>query len=181
MKFKFLIKKISKMSRLVYNCYILLFILSSCSDFKGKKTKIEIIDNDRHYYPILTGQDLDVVYKFKNTGDVPLLLTDIITSCGCLVVNKITTKNVPPGEEGVISLKFNSSKNIGYAKHYIELYGNFATTDKEELIFDVNVVPNALYTKDYEELHKEAKDKNGNIKDMVDGKENNLGYYLKLN
>ena len=45
----------------------------------------------------------------------------------------------------------------------------------------MNVVPNALYTKDYEELHQEAKDKNGAIEDMVDGKENNLGYYLDLN
>lgn len=168
------------MSKFVYSCFIIILLFTSCDDFKDKKTTIEIIDNERHYYPILTGQHLDVVFKFKNTGDVPLLLTDIITSCGCLVVNKITTKNVPPGEEGVISMTFNSNKNIGYVKHWIELYGNFASSLKEELIFDVNVVPNALYTKDYEELFQEEKAKEGGVKDMVDGKENNLGYYLDL-
>lgn len=144
----------------------------------GKKTSLEITDNERHYYPILQGQELDIVFSLKNTGENPFLLEDMILSCGCLSVKKSSIKTIPAGSEGRLILKYNSNKNIGNVKHYVTLYGNFKTTDKMELVFDVHVVPNALYTKDYEELFQEEKDKGGKVKDMVDGDENNKGYYM---
>lgn len=168
------------MKKLFY-CYgFFIYLLVSCAAIEEKNTSIAIIDNNRHYYPLLTGQDLDISFTIKNTGKAPLILEDIISSCGCIVIHKSSTMKVPPGEHGRINLTFNSRKNIGYVKHWVELYGNFANTDKEELIFDINVVPNALYTKDYEELHLEEKGKKGYIEDLVDGKENNQGYYLSL-
>ena len=157
---------------------LLMLLIASCADIKNMKTTMEVLDNDRHYYPVLTGQTLDVLFKIKNTGESPLLISDIITSCGCLIVNSTTTKHIPAGADGIVSLSYNSSKNIGYAKHWIELYGNFSDTKKQELIFDVHVVPHAEYTRDYEELFLEQKQKGGNIEDLVDGKENNKGYYL---
>ncbi len=45
-------------------------------------------------------------------------------------------------------------------------------------MFDVHVVPQSLYTKDYEEMFQEEKDRAGNIEDLTDGNENNKGYYL---
>ncbi|MDH6354234.1 hypothetical protein M2132_000561 [Dysgonomonas sp. PH5-45] len=49
---------------------------------------------------------------------------------------------------------------------------------KHEISFDLNVVPNALYTRDYEELHKENKEKHMDEEALVDGRENNRGYYV---
>lgn len=157
---------------------IIATLFTACVDFKDKKTSIEIVDNHRHYYPILTGQKLDVVFTIKNTGENPLLISDILTSCGCIEISKSSVQNIPKGEEGMLTLSYNSTKNIGFVQHFITLYGNFKTSDKQEIVFDVHVVPNALYTKDYEELYQEEKNKGGNIKDMVDGNENNKGYYL---
>lgn len=161
-------------------CLLSISLFASCFDPKNEKTQIQVVDNDRHYYPIQTGQPLDVVFKVKNIGLHPLIITDIITSCGCLLINKSTTMNIPAGEEGLVSLTYNSTKNVGYVKHWIEVYGNFKTSEKVELIFDVNVVPDALYSKDYEELHQMEKEKNGNIRDLVDGKANNKGYYMSF-
>lgn len=156
----------------------LLFLMTSCMNIDEKKTTIEIEDNKRHYYPVLAGQMLDVVFKIKNTGENPLIVTDIITSCGCLKLDGKNVFSVPPGKERLLTLSYNSSKNVGYVEHYVTLYGNFKNKEKEELIFDVNVVPNALYTKDYEELYQEEKDKDGALKDFVDGDESNKGYYM---
>ncbi|HEU0226671.1 MAG TPA: hypothetical protein VFQ86_02955 [Arachidicoccus soli] len=39
-------------------------------------------------------------------------------------------------------------------------------------------MPNGLYTKDFEEMYEEEKQKDGGIKNMVDGNENNKGYYV---
>jgi len=168
------------MNRVYVIGFFLMLLLASCADIKNMKTTMEVFDNDRHYYPVLTGQALDVVFKIKNTGKAPLMISDIITSCGCLLVNSSTTKHIPVGAEGVVSLSYNSAKNIGYAKHWIELYGNFSNSEKHELIFDVHVVPHADYTRDYEEMFLEQKKKGGNIEDLVDGKENNKGYYMDL-
>ena len=49
---------------------------------------------------------------------------------------------------------------------------------KAELKFDVNIVPDADYTRDYEELYQDFNTKNGIVREMVDGKESELGYYI---
>jgi hypothetical protein len=49
---------------------------------------------------------------------------------------------------------------------------------KAELKFDVNIVPDADYTRDYEELYQDFNTKNGIVREMVDGKESELGYYV---
>lgn len=166
------------MKRYIHLCIFLLPILHSCTDIRNQKTTVEVIDNNRHYYPIQVGQQLEIIYHVKNTGKNPLILSDIFTSCGCLVLSESVIKNIPAGDEGILRVTYNSTKNVGYVKHYITLYGNFLTDTKQELTFDVNVVPNALYTKDYEELYQEYKEKNGNVKSLVDGDANNQGYYM---
>lgn len=62
--------------------------------------------------------------------------------------------------------------------HRIRIFGNMLPNGKAELTFDVNVVPDADYTRDYEELFQEFNAKNGIVKEMVDGKESELGYYV---
>jgi len=154
---------------------LLMVVIASCN-VKDKKTSIEIVDNDRHYFPVLQGQELDIVFPIKNIGENPFILEDMITSCGCLVPQKSSIKTIPGKSEGRLILKYNSNKNVGYVKHYVTLYGNFETTDKMEVVFDVNVVPNSLWTPDYEELYHKEKD--GKIKSAVEGDENNKGYYM---
>jgi hypothetical protein len=140
---------------------------------------MEITDNERHYYPLLAGQVKDLAFKLKNTGENPLMITDIITSCGCLKIEEgLGSFSIPPGKERILTLSYNSAKNIGYVKHYITLYGNFKQQSFQEIIFDINVVPNALYTKDYEELYKEEMEANAGLGRLVDGEENNKGYFM---
>lgn len=156
-----------------------MYTFSGCVNLADKKTTMEIEDNERHYYPILAGQQKDVSFLLKNTGENPLMITDIITSCGCLKVNDDNnTFTVPPGKERLLTLSYNSAKNVGYVKHYVMLYGNFISGEKEEIVFDINVVPNALYTKDYEELYKEEVESRGGLENFVNGDESNKGYYM---
>jgi len=46
-------------------------------------------------------------YKFKNTGKVPLIISGARSTCGC-TVPKWPKDPVPPGESGIIEVKFNS-------------------------------------------------------------------------
>lgn len=156
-----------------------IFLLSSCLDISSRKTTMEIEDNERHYYPVLVGQQKDLSFKLKNTGKNPLMITDIITSCGCLKLEDGNgTFSVPPGKERILTLSYNSAKNIGYVKHFVTLYGNFQQSSFQEIVFDIHVVPNAMYTKDYEELYSDEMMRQGGLKKVVEGEENNKGYYL---
>lgn len=154
-----------------------LTILIGCKKQKIENTTIEVVDNNRHYYPVLQGQEKTMVFPLINKGEHPFLLTDMIVSCGCIIAKKESLMRIPAGGEGKLILKFDTTKNVGFVKHYVTLYGNFANTDKIEVSFDLNVVPDAHYTKDYEELFQEHKA--DNVKDLVDGKIDR-DYYLDL-
>ena len=147
--------------------------LTGCLNPMERKTTLEVVDNYRHYYPIPQGQELEVVFTVKNVGKNPFMLTDAYTSCGCLILDKSSINSIPPGRERNVVLKYNSTKNIGYVKQYVTIYGNLTGVDNIEIVFDVHVVPNSLYTKDYEELYLE---KGGWFNNLVDG--SNKGYYM---
>ena len=80
-----------------------------------------------------------------------------------------------------LKFKYQSAKNIGFVQHVIRIHGNIKPHGIAKLVFDVNVVPHADYTRDYEELYKEAVERNEMLKGLVDGKENEHGYYVDIN
>lgn len=154
------------------------FFFGSCSK-EVKPTSMEIKDSIRHYYPIKQGQELKIVFTITNTGNSPLIISEIQPSCGCIIMDKRTHVIIP--EKGMRQFEgtFNSIKNVGLVSHRIRIYGNILPHGKAELKFDVNIVPDADYTKDYEELFQDYNTKNGIVKEMVDGKESELGYYVR--
>ena len=99
-------------------------------------------------------------------------------SCGCIILDKSSHIIIP--EDGIRLFKatYNSIKNVGEVVHRIRIFGNMLPHGKAELKFDVNIVPDADYTRDYEELYQDFNTKNGIVREMVDGKESELGYYV---
>ena len=153
------------------------FCISRCiKEFNPKSMHIK--DSIRHYYPIKQGQQLDIMFTVTNTGAAPLIISEMQPSCGCIILDKSSHIIIP--EDGIRQFKatYNSIKNVGEVIHRIRIYGNMLPHGRAELKFDVNVVPDADYTRDYEELYQEFNTKNGIVREMVDGKESELGYYV---
>ena len=144
-------------------------LFSSCSK-RVRPTSVEAKDPVRHYFPILQGQTLDLVFPVTNTGDNPLVIHEIQTSCGCIIADRKSRIIVPPGRT--------QHKNVGAVDHTVWVYGNILPAGVLKLRFDVNVVPDAAYTRDYEELFREYNLRNGIVKELVDGKESEKGYYV---
>jgi len=53
------------------------------------------------------GDVVEHTFKFTNTGDAPLVITNAKGSCGCTVPTW-TKEPVPAGEQGEMTVKFNS-------------------------------------------------------------------------
>jgi hypothetical protein len=56
---------------------------------------------------IKEGAVVEISWKFKNTGNKPLIISDARGTCGCTIADK-PKEPIPPGEEGVIKARFNS-------------------------------------------------------------------------
>ena len=52
---------------------------------------------------------VETVFSYKNTGDAPLVITDIKSSCGCTVPKDWSTEPLASGESGQFTVKFNGS------------------------------------------------------------------------
>lgn len=156
-------------------------LLSGCNrgDVENEflpKTTIEIEDPVRHYYPILQGQKQNIVVKVTNTGEEALKIHKVLPSCGCTLASY--PKNaIAPGGVAFIEMEYNSTKNIGIVGIYTTIIAN-TKKHHHTIYFDINVVPDALYTKDYEELYHIEQEKRGGLQELVEGKTNQRGYVV---
>ena len=154
------------------------FSFVACKDKRLKEADVTIQDPDRHYYPVIQGEILPITYEIRNDSEVPLVIQEIQTSCGCLIPFDDLPIMVLPNKVNTVRLGYNSIKNTGHVEHQIYLYGNFTDSTYRMLTFDTNVVPPADYTRDYEVLfHEQAEKKTLKVEDLVDGNSIEKGYY----
>ena len=55
---------------------------------------------------IVEGTQASYSFEFTNTGDMPLIIKDAKSSCGCTVPTK-PTEPIAPGKTGVIEVQYN--------------------------------------------------------------------------
>lgn len=72
---------------------------------------------------IQEGEKVQTSFTFKNVGKTPLIIADASATCGCTVPEypKIPIK---PGEEGVISVVFNSQGKVGMQDKVVTITSN---------------------------------------------------------
>lgn len=71
----------------------------------------EMID----YGKVDLGADGVRVFKFKNVGKSPLVITKVQSSCGCTVPKK-PTEPIMPGNSGEIEVKYDTKRPGGFSK-----------------------------------------------------------------
>ena len=108
--------------------YLLVFTLvfTSCGDDPFSKVKSENVeqaaarDNSPSKFPIMTfdkkvhdfgtimdGQPQETVFSYTNTGEAPLVITEIKSTCGCTVPQDWSRAPLLPGESSQFTVKFN--------------------------------------------------------------------------
>lgn len=139
------------------------------------RTKMEIENPERHYYPILRGSEITAAYKFYNRGNAPLIIYDVQASCGCITID-FPSNSIGKDDFGFITLDYDSAKNIGYVEFFITIRANTEKDIFTTIKFDLNVVTSAHYTQDYEEIYLERR--KAKLADEVDGDLKKQGYYV---
>ncbi|MDR3272546.1 MAG: DUF1573 domain-containing protein [Flavobacteriaceae bacterium] len=80
-----------------------------------KITLIDYPDNTVDYGTILQGSDGKKVVAVKNTGDKPLIISEVRPTCGCTVASW-TKEPIAPNKKGEIVITYNTSSVGGFSK-----------------------------------------------------------------
>ena len=119
-----------------YFCSILvlaLFLLSSCDEKKNegllstdlvtspqsatqssdKKPVISFEKKEHDFGTLLQGEVVTYSFHFTNTGDVPLLISSVNSSCGC-TVGDYPHDPIAPGKGGAIKVTYDSKGHHGF-------------------------------------------------------------------
>ena len=86
-------------------------------------TSVEIIDALYNFGKVVDGDKVEYNYRFRNTGNKPLVIINASASCGCTVPQK-PEKPILPGEIGFIKVVFDSRGRIGETHKSITVTSN---------------------------------------------------------
>lgn len=98
----------------------------------GPTTTIEFADERYNYGTIKAGEKVKHTFKFKNTGNEPLVLSDARSTCGCTVPTW-PREPIAPGKSGEITVVFDSSGKGGPQSKRVTLVAN--TNPPETFIY----------------------------------------------
>ena len=70
---------------------------------------IEFNETEHDFGDIEKGKSVETTFLYKNTGDAPLVITDIKSSCGCTVPQDWSREPLAPGESGKFTVSYNGA------------------------------------------------------------------------
>ena len=76
---------------------------------------IQFDKTEHDFGTIQDGTPVETIFKYTNTGNTMLVVSDVKSTCGCTVPTDYT-KQVAPGETGQFSVKFNGKGNNKISK-----------------------------------------------------------------
>lgn len=89
------------------------------------QAKIQFKTDTIDYGTIAKGSDGLRVFEFTNTGNQPLVITEVFSSCGCTVPKK-PDGPIAPGKTGKIEVKYDTSR-VGPIRKTITVNNNSDT------------------------------------------------------
>ena len=86
-------------------------------------TTVQLIDSAYNFGNVTDGDKVEYSYRFRNTGNKPLVIASAVASCGCTVPEK-PEEPIKPGEVGFLKVVFNSKGRVGEVHKTITVTSN---------------------------------------------------------
>lgn len=101
--------------------------------------KITFKESSHNFGDITQGDKVSHTFEFTNKGNEPLILSNVLVSCGCTATNW-PKDPIPPGESGSIQVNFNSAGKMGRQNKVVTVVSN-AVNSRERIKIITNVLP----------------------------------------
>ena len=122
-----------------YSLILLIFSSSFLLAQSGDLAKIFFKTSEFNFGDIQQGDVIKYDFEFQNTGLQPLIINNVLTTCGC-TVGEYPKEPIPPGEKGVIKASFNSHGKMGVQNKVITIMSN-AQVPNAKVFLKGNVLP----------------------------------------
>jgi hypothetical protein len=122
--------------------YLVLLIILASGNLIAQvenAAKFKFIESKHDFGDIKEGDKVEHQFEFTNIGEAPLIISKIITTCGCTAPTW-PKDPIKPGEKGIIKVVFNSEGKVGRQNKIITILSN-ASNVKERLHIVANVIP----------------------------------------
>ena len=101
----------------------------------GPKIEFKDKDNTIDYGKVTKEEDSGVrTFEFTNTGDAPLTIINVQSTCGCTVPSK-PTEPIAPGKTGKIDVKYNM--NPGPIRKTITVESNAVNVEEGRVVLKI--------------------------------------------
>lgn len=98
---------------------IIFFLVLAIVPAHGQHTSYAKIDFQEEVHDFDTiaidADSYSCIFHFTNTGNAPLFINDVVSSCGCTVAEWPTTP-IMPDREGSIAVKYNATQTGSFVK-----------------------------------------------------------------
>jgi hypothetical protein len=102
-------------------------------------TTIQWLDSLVDFGTITQGEKIQIKFRFKNTGNKPLFITNVRAGCGCTVPS-YTKEAVAPGAEGEVMASFDTNRSLaGDTRKTVVVHTNTRNGSEHSLIFTGHV------------------------------------------
>jgi hypothetical protein len=95
----------------------------NAADTTKGTAKITFEETVHNFGNVTQGEKVEYSFKFTNTGDRDLLITDASSSCGCTVPDW-PKEPVRPGKSAYMKVVFNSAGKEGFTEKEISIRAN---------------------------------------------------------
>lgn len=121
--------KFTQKPKMMKKTVLMLFVgLLSLGVYAQETAKIEFKSETIDYGEIDRGSDGVRVFEFTNTGNVPLVISNVRSSCGCTIPKK-PEEPIMPGKTGKIEVKYDTNR-VGPIRKAITVTSNADTPTK---------------------------------------------------
>ncbi|MFO7257668.1 MAG: DUF1573 domain-containing protein [Bacteroidota bacterium] len=88
---------------------------------------------------IRQGEKVEHTFVFTNTGNEPLIITNVQVTCGCTTPKGFPRDPIAPGESSEITVAFNSAGRVGKQNKVVTVVSNSVGTTNQ-ISFTANVI-----------------------------------------
>jgi len=126
----------SGLSRPLTGIFVLLVMLCSIAAAQGPRLDFE--QNRWDFGRVKQGKILTHVFEFRNSGDQPLKITRVRSTCGCTAA-LLSKRELAPGEKGEVKVTFNTRGYGGRLSKYIVIESNDTKQPRVQLTVAVAI------------------------------------------
>jgi Protein of unknown function (DUF1573) len=120
--------------------FVCLTLLSQAQTSAGLQGPVITWEKVTHDFGDITqGDKVSHVFKFTNTGNEPLVITNVEVTCGCTTPKGWPRAPIMPGGQGEVTVAFNSAGKFGKQNKVVTVTSNSAGTTNQVMI-TVNVL-----------------------------------------